>query len=485
MPKGSAATSSRSPPTPASSWGRWRSRTSTISKDSPRRSRSTRRAPRATRARPSAPSPRSTTTSASSSRASATRIARTAAARSRRQSPQQIVESLQGLPEGTRLMLLAPLISDRKGEHLGLFEDARRAGFVRVRVNGTVYELDEVPKLAKYKKHTIEVVVDRLVIRHRRTTMAMRRPLAPARFGRDGAEARRRDRQRRHRADRRRSGAGDDLLRAPGLPERAGSAPGEIEPRNFSFNAPQGACPACTGLGMVQEFDPELVIPNPDLTLGEGAVQPWVRATQSASGYYQAILESLAKHYGFSTSVPVRDLPESGDQADPLRERQRDHQGRLREAATAGKRIHQMTFEGVIPNLRRRYSETSSDYIRDEIERYMTQRPCPTCKGSRLKPENLAVTIDGKSIAEITRMAITEALRWAKALEGRDDVALDRAPHRPRGADRAPGAQGDPRTSRLPRRCGPRLSDARPLRHHASPAARRSASGWRPRSVPA
>jgi excinuclease ABC subunit A len=337
-----------------------------------------------------------------------------------RQSPQQIVESLQGLPESTRIMLLAPLISDRKGEHLGLFEDARRAGFVRVRVNGTVYELDEVPKLAKYKKHTIEVVVDRLVIR---------------RADDDGDG----DRSRLLDSVETALKLGGGIINVATVPTddtpaqeltfsehlacpKCGFSMGEIEPRNFSFNSPQGACPACTGLGVVNEFDPELVIPNRNLTLGEGAVQPWVRATQSASGYYMAILDSLAKHYGFSTSVPARELPETalklilyGNNSEIIKVAFEGTNGRVR--------IHEMTFEGVIPNLRRRYSETSSDYVRDEIERYMTQRPCATCKGSRLKPENLSVTIDRKSIVDITGLAITEALRWAKALEGQDEVA--------------------------------------------------------------
>ena len=336
-----------------------------------------------------------------------------------RQSPQQIVESLQGLPEGTRLMVLAPLISGRKGEHLGLFEDARRAGFVRVRVNGTVYELDEVPKLAKYKKHTVEVVVDRLVIR---------------RADDDGDG----DRSRLLDSVETALKLGGGVINVATVPTddtpaqeltfsehlacpKCGFSMGEIEPRNFSFNAPQGACPACTGLGVVNEFDPDLVIPNRDLTLAEGAVQPWVRATQSASGYYMAILESLAKHYGFSTQVPARELDEkaiklilSGNGGQIIKVAFEGSNGRMR--------FHEMTFEGVIPNLRRRYSETSSDFVRDEIERYMTQRPCSTCGGSRLKPENLAVTIDRKSIVDITRMAITEALGWARALEGQDEV---------------------------------------------------------------
>ncbi len=336
-----------------------------------------------------------------------------------RQTPQQIVDSLLAMKDGTRLMLLAPLISERKGEHLGLFEDARRAGFVRVRVNGTVYELDEVPKLAKYKKHTIEVVVDRLVIRHTEGEDADRSRLL------DSVETALK--------------LGGGIINIATVPTdespaeeltfsehlacpKCGFSMGEIEPRNFSFNSPQGACPACTGLGMVNEFDPELVIPNRDLTLAEGAVQPWVRATQSASGYYSAILDSLAHHYKFSTQVPVKQLDDkaihiilNGNSGEIIKVAFEGSNGRTR--------MHEMTFEGVIPNLKRRYSETSSDYIRDEIERYMTQRPCATCGGSRLKPESLAVTIERKSIIDITSLPITEALRWARALEGQDEVA--------------------------------------------------------------
>jgi excinuclease ABC subunit A len=344
------------------------------------------------------------------------------------QSPQQIVDALQALPEGTRLLILAPLVRDRKGEHLGLFEDARRAGFVRVRVNGTVYELDEAPKLAKYKKHTIEVVVDRVVIRRHNVEQELHG---------DGSDP---DRTRLLDSVETALKLGGGLVHAATVPAEPDVAPeeltfsehfacpncgfsvGEIEPRNFSFNSPQGACPACTGLGMVQEFDPELVMPNQGLTLGEGAVQPWVRASQSASGYYAAILEALAKHYGFSTSVPVRDLAPAaldlilyGNNGEVIKVMFPGSNGRAR--------THEMTFEGVIPNLKRRYSESSSDYVRSEIERYMTSRPCAVCGGSRLKPEVLAVTIGERSIVDVTRMAITEALAWARTLDTRDGQA--------------------------------------------------------------
>jgi excinuclease ABC subunit A len=317
---------------------------------------------------------------------------------------------------------MAPLVRARKGEHEGLFEDARRAGFVRVRVNGQVYELDQTPKLEKYKKHTIEVVVDRLVVRRHNPDQELHG---------DGSDP-----------DRTRfvdsvetalklGGGAVTVATVPTGDERAqelsfseafacpncGISIGEIEPRNFSFNSPQGACPACTGLGSVNELDPDLVIPNRDLTLAEGAVQPWVRASQSASGYYSAILEALGRQYGFSVHVPVRQLaPETvelilyGNGRQPLRVTFQGHDGRAR--------THTMTFEGVIPNLKRRYAETSSDYIRGEIERYMTQRPCSVCHGARLKPESLSVTIAGKNIHDVTCMSVTESLAWARGLSG-------------------------------------------------------------------
>ncbi len=339
------------------------------------------------------------------------------------QTPQQIVSTLQAMPEGTRLMILGPLIRERKGEHLGLIEDARRAGFVRVRANGTVYELDEVPKLAKYKKHTIEVVVDRVVIR---------RHSADQEIHGDESDP---DRTRLLDSVETALKLGEGVINVATVPSDPNTKPeettfsehlacpncgfstGEIEPRNFSFNSPQGACPACTGLGLVQEFDPELVVPNAELTLAEGAVQPWVRASQSASGYYAAILDALSKRYKFSTKVPVHQLSEAarklilyGNDGELIKVSFENTNGRTR--------THEMTFEGVIPNLKRRFGETSSDYVRDELGRYMTQRPCSTCKGTRLKPESLAVTIEGKSIADVTHISITDGLAWARALEG-------------------------------------------------------------------
>src|SRR5436305_9573481 len=331
----------------------------------------------------------------------------------RQQTVQEIVDAVQGLPEGSRIMVLAPIIRDRKGEHQKVLEDLRKAGYVRARVDGEVRDLDTAIDLEKYKMHTIEAVVDRLVIH------------APAG---EGEEI---DPDRTRLADSVETavklGGGMVLVSILGGEElmfsehfacpNCGISVGEIEPRSFSFNSPQGACPACTGLGSVNELDPDLVIPNKDLTLAEGAVQPWVRASQSASGYYSAILEALGRQYGFSVHVPVRQLsPETvelilyGNGRQPLRVTFQGHDGRPR--------THTMTFEGVIPNLKRRYAETSSDYIRGEIERYMTQRPCGVCHGARLKPESLGVTIAEKNIHDVTCMSVTESLAWARGLSG-------------------------------------------------------------------
>ncbi len=298
-----------------------------------------------------------------------------------------------------------------------------------MRVNGAVYDLDQAPKLDRYKKHTVEVVVDRLVIRHHSPDQELHG---------DGTDP---DRARLADSVETALKLGNSTITVATVPTDPDQAPeefvfselfacpncgfsvGEIEPRNFSFNSPQGACPACTGLGAVQEFDPELVIPNRDLTLAEGAVQPWVRASQSASGYYGSILEALAKEYGFSVKKPVRSLTAEqldlilyGNGGRTLKVNFQGHDGRSRS--------HTITFEGVIPNLKRRFAETSSDYIREEIGRYMTQRPCPTCGGAPLKPEALGVLIDGRSIVDVTRMAVTESLAWARALDGRGDGAV-------------------------------------------------------------
>jgi excinuclease ABC subunit A len=326
------------------------------------------------------------------------------------QTVQQMTDAVLDLPEGTRIMLLAPLIKDRKGEHKSVFEDVRKLGYVRVRVDGQIRDVDEDIELDRYKMHTIEAVVDRLIVRH----------------GSDGL-----DRNRLADSIETAVKLGGGVLtvaaQSPGedkphdvlfsehfaCPE-CGISLGEIEPRSFSFNSPHGACPACTGLGTQMELDPDLIIPNKDLSLSEGTIRPWSRASTSES-YFAQLLKGLGDHYGFSLNVPVRELTREqlkvilyGSGSEVITLRYKNQQGHMRQYET--------TFEGVIPNLERRYKETDSDYIRMEIERYMATRPCPVCKGKRLKPEALAVTVAAKNIAEVSEMSVIEALRLCEEL---------------------------------------------------------------------
>jgi excinuclease ABC subunit A len=327
------------------------------------------------------------------------------------QTVQQIVDAVLSLPEESRLMLLAPLVRHRKGEHQGLLEEARRGGFVRVRVNGQVRDLSENIQLNKQQWHTIEVVVDRLVIPadrgevRGRVTDSVETSL---KLGVGVIQVLNADTNE------------ETLFSEHFACVECGISLGEIEPRTFSFNSPHGACPECTGLGFKLEIDPDLVIPNKELSLSEGAVQPWSRAGTMAP-WYASILESAADEMGFSVRTPVKDLREEqidwvlyGASADgvsgrPLEVRHRTRRGRV---------IHFGTnFEGVIPNLERRYRDTDSEYQRQEIERFMARRPCPACQGKRLKPEALAVRVDEKNIVEATSLTIDRALEWIGRLE--------------------------------------------------------------------
>jgi len=326
-----------------------------------------------------------------------------------RQSAQQIVDAVLALPAGTRFQVLAPLVKDRKGHHQAVFEDVRKAGFVRVRVDGVVREVDEEIELDRYKLHTIEAVVDRLIIPEEiddgfrtRLTDSVETAL---RLG-DGvvvindvsAEEPR------------------DLLYSEHLacPVCGISLP-EIEPRTFSFNSPHGACRTCQGLGTRTELDPDLIVPNPDLSLEEGAIVAW--NTDDHDGYYWQLLEATAHHYHIPTDRPWRELTPaqrnlilygSGGEEIPITYTARD----------GGRRIYRTPFEGVVPNLQRRYRETTSDYIRAKIEEFMTRRPCPACGGARLRPEALAVTVGGQNIYELTRWPASRLLEWLDELEG-------------------------------------------------------------------
>jgi len=343
-----------------------------------------------------------------------------------RQTVQQIVDSILDLPAGKRLMILAPVITDRKGEHQGVFEDARRAGFVRVRVDGVVHDLEERITLDRYKNHTIEIVVDRLITEGRAAKNGSREAEpADAAALEDGASTASSTSRLADSVETALKLGGGVIRVALDDEERlysehlaclhCGLSFGDLEPRNFSFNSPHGACPDCTGLGVKMEIDPDLVIPNKNLSLQEGAVLPWSRASMTGTWYFR-ILEGAAQKHGFRTDVPVRELTPAqlkvvlyGDPS-PVTVTYRNSSGHVHKWETK--------FEGVITNLQRRYKETDSEYMRQELERYMATVPCQTCNGTRLKPESRAVRVGGKNITETTAMSISEAQEWFARLAG-------------------------------------------------------------------
>ncbi len=330
-----------------------------------------------------------------------------------RQTVQQIVDQVLALPKQTKILLLAPVIRDQKGEHKNVFIDIRKAGFVRVRVDGNVYELDEAEdlKLDKQKKHRIEVVADRLTI------------------GVDDQEKGENDKTRIYDSIETALDLGDGLIIVQRADNNAELLFSEhfacaydntslppIEPRTFSFNSPHGACPDCTGLGTKLEVDPDLVIPNKRLTLAEGAIRPWSRTSANQS-WYDRILATVAKDHGFSVNTPVEKLSKKDLEVVLYGTGQEVYD--VNNVAGTGKvRQFNTTYEGVIPNLMRRYKETESEYMRAEIERYMRVFPCPTCAGKRLKPEALAVTVSGRNISEITTMNVGKSRQWFDALAG-------------------------------------------------------------------
>ena len=342
------------------------------------------------------------------------------------QSPQQMAEQLMALPDGTRLMILGPVIRDRKGEHQAVFDEIRRQGFVRVRVDGEVRDMDETISLAKTRKHTIEVVVDRLVIRHPDSDADPEDDTSnPDRVRLiDSLEV----------ALRMSNGIalaqiidGEEMTFSEQFAcTHCGISFGELEPRNFSFNNPHGACPNCTGLGTIMEFDPELVIPNRDLSIADGAILPFMRSGLENSKWYGSLLEAVAETYGFSLYVPVRELSSEhlgillyGSKGEPVKVQYESKSGR--------KRTYDVTYEGIIPNLQRRLNQTASESVREDMERYMALRPCPVCHGARLKPEVLAVTVDSRSIVDVSRMPIHQAQAYFTNLNAdplTDDSAI-------------------------------------------------------------
>ncbi len=366
----------------------------------------------------------------------------------------QIVEAIEEMPDGSRVLLLAPLIKDRKGEHRKVFEDVRKLGFVRVRVNGQVRDVDDDIELDRYKMHTIEAVVDRLIVHARQGDIDGDGSTPP---DGDGADRPSGGMDRTRLADSVETALklGGGIMMVSDVTDReishdmlfsehfacvhCGVSLPEIEPRTFSFNSPHGACPACTGLGTELEIDPDLVIPDRGKSLNQGAVEPWTRE-QSGDTYYRQLLEAAAKQEGIPLDVPVRDLLPSqvnhilygGRRGEQVTLHYKSSQGRQRTYTTH--------FEGVIPNLQRRHREASSDYARQEIERYMAERPCPVCHGRRLKPEALAVTVTDLSIDKVTAMSVTDMLRWVHELQGDE------------GSDGPPSAGEERRPSPLGRR---------------------------------
>ena len=347
------------------------------------------------------------------------------------QSAEQIIDQVMELPEGTRFMVLAPIVRGRKGEYGKQLEELRGEGFTRVKIDGELRRLDEEIALDKKFKHDIAVVVDRLVMKGE-----LRKRLA------DSIET--------------------AVALADGLVEIElvdtneiqtysekfacpvhGPSLVELEPRIFSFNSPHGACPRCTGLGSQMEIDPELVVPDPTLSIGEGAIAPWAA---SASDYYDQLTQAIAERYDVDLETPWEELPDEardfflyGTNGDRVQVSYRNRFGRRRSYAT--------TFEGIVPNLERRYRETDSELAREKIEEYMTLRPCPECKGARLRPESRAVLVGGTPIHEFTALSARRAL----AVGGRARA------HRARPADRAAGAARDRGAAAVPRQRRRRL----------------------------
>ncbi|MEK5323290.1 excinuclease ABC subunit UvrA [Aeribacillus sp. FSL M8-0254] len=311
------------------------------------------------------------------------------------QTIEQMVDRIMEYPERTRLQVLAPVVSGKKGMHVKTLEEIKKQGFVRVRIDGEMMELTDDISLEKNKKHSIDVVVDRLIVKEgiiSRLTDSIETALKLG-DGKviidiiDGEEL---------------------LFSEHHACPICGFSIGELEPRMFSFNSPYGACHACDGLGSKLEVDLDLVIPNKNLTLKEHAIAPW---EPTSSQYYPQLLQAVCNHYGIDMDIPVKDIPKHlldkilfGSGGEKIYFRYENDFGQIREGY--------VEFEGVVHNIERRYKETTSDFIREQMEKYMTNQPCPTCKGHRLKKESLAVLINGRHIGQVTQLSIREAYQF-------------------------------------------------------------------------
>jgi excinuclease ABC subunit A len=326
------------------------------------------------------------------------------------QTSEQIIDAVLEMPEGARIMVLAPLVEGRKGEFQSAFDDVRKAGFVRVRVDGEVRDLSEKIELKKNIKHSIAVVVDRLVVSRAQEDksriadsieQALKLGSGQVIISEPAGE-----------------GWKDTLYSENFACPFDGTSLAALEPRSFSFNTPHGACPTCTGLGTRLEVDPDLILTNKDLSLAQGAIAAWGKAGWNGNSYYKSLLESVAKHYGFSMDAPIRNLkPEHiqkilyGSGTERIVLTYQSKSGRSRE--------YRAYYEGIIPNIERRFKETESEFIREDLQKYMAPRPCPTCHGARLKPETLAVTIAGRNIREVVDYSVLRAREFFTALEER------------------------------------------------------------------
>ena len=341
------------------------------------------------------------------------------------QTASQIVDQIVGIGEGTQLMLLAPLVRGRKGEFRDVFARIRSEGFVRARVDGEVVDVTEPVKLDKKRNHDIELVVDRILMTGKNrarladsveTALKWGSGLLLVLYRRAGVEA--------------------AVSAAQGVPLRTAAATlewqerlfssqnacpdcgisyGEFTPRHFSFNSPYGACKTCLGLGTKLFFNPELVVPEPKKSVADGAIAAWRRGGRRLIIYYKMLLRGLAKHYGVDMEVPFKDLP--GNVQKALLHGSGDEEIEFAYWRKGAWRKMKKPFEGVIPNLERLYDETDSEFTKTRLQQYMISMPCPDCKGARLRPESLAVTVGGKSVTDVTHLSIEEALKFLGSLE--------------------------------------------------------------------
>ncbi|KMY43106.1 excinuclease ABC subunit A [Bacillus sp. FJAT-27916] len=327
------------------------------------------------------------------------------------QTIEQMVDRILEYPERTKIQVLAPAVTGRKGTHAKLLEDIKKQGYVRVRIDNEMYDLDDNIELNKNKTHSIEVVIDRIVVKEgiaSRLSDSLESALA--------------------------IGHGKVMIDVIGQEELlfsehhscpyCGFSIGELEPRIFSFNSPFGACPTCDGLGYKLKVDRDAVIPDPELTLRQHAIAPW---QPTSSQYYLKLLECIADHYGIDMDVPVSQLREDqldkilyGSDGEKIHFRYENDFGQIRE--------NDVEFEGVLNNVERRYRETTSDYIRDQMEKYMAEQKCPTCKGYRLKKESMAVLVDGRHIGQVTELSIQDAYKFFDGLKLSDkDMSIGRS----------------------------------------------------------